>query len=124
MARTFAIPAAGPHGLDLDEATQRLFCACDGKALVVLDSRSGTKLAQVELAGVPDVIFFNRERRHLYVAIGEPGLIEVFETDQLRRLEAVRTEAGVHTLGFDPSRNTVYAFLPNTHRALVYANRG
>ena len=124
VARTFAIPAAGPHGLDLDGATQRLFCACDGKALVVLDSRSGKKMAQVELAGVPDVIFFNRERRHLYVAIGEPGLIEVFETDQLRRLEAVRTEAGAHTLGFDPSRNTVYAFLPNTHRALVYADRG
>jgi len=26
--------------------------------------------------------------------------------------------------GFDPSRNTVYAFLPTTHRALIYADRG
>jgi len=124
VARTFAVPAAGPHGLDLDAVSHRLFCACDGKALVVLDSRSGTELARAELAGVPDVIFFNRERRHLYVAIGEPGLIEVFETDQMRRLEAVRTEAGTHTLAFDASRNTVYAFLPNTHRALVYVDRG
>lgn len=124
VARTFAVPAAGPHGLDLDAVSHRLFCACDGKALVVLDSRSGTGLARAELAGVPDVIFFNRERRHLYVAIGEPGLIEVFETDQMRRLEAIRTEAGTHTLGFDASRNTVYAFLPNTHRALVYVDRG
>ena len=80
--------------------------------------------AQAELAGVPDVIFFNRERQHLYVAIGEPGLIEVFETDHMRRLETIRTEAGAHTLGFDPSRNTVYAFLPTTHRALIYADRG
>ncbi len=124
VARTFAVPAAGPHGLDLDGATQRLFCACDGKILVVLDSRSGAELARAALAGVPDVIFFNRERRHLYVAIGEPGLIEVFETDQMRRLETVRTEAGAHTLGFDPSRHTVYAFLPGTHRALVYMDRG
>jgi DNA-binding beta-propeller fold protein YncE len=124
VARTFAVPAAGPHGLDLDAVSQRLFCACDGRILVVLDSRSGVELAQAELAGVPDVIFFNRERRHLYVAIGEPGLIEIFETDQMRRLETVRTEAGAHTLGFDPSRNTVYAFLPNTHRALIYADRG
>jgi DNA-binding beta-propeller fold protein YncE len=124
VARSFAVPAAGPHGLDLDGATQRLFCACDGKTLVVLDSRSGAELAQAELAGVPDVIFFNQERRHLYVAIGEPGLIEVFETDQMRRLETVRTEAGAHTLAFDPSRNTVYAFLPNTHRALVYRDQG
>ena len=122
--RIFAVPAAGPHGLDLDVATRRLFCACDGKTLVVLGSRSGAELAHAELAGVPDVIFFNRKRRHLYVAIGDPGLIEVFETDQMRRLETVRTEAGAHTLGFDPSRNTVYAFLPDTHRALVYADRG
>jgi DNA-binding beta-propeller fold protein YncE len=124
VARTFPVPAAGPHGLDLDGATNRLFCACDGKTLVVLDSRSGTILTQAELAGVPDVIFFNHERRHLYVAIGDPGLIEVFDTGRMRRLESVRTEAGAHTLGFDPRRNTVYAFLPNTHRALVYADQG
>jgi len=124
VARTLAVPAAGPHGLDFDAATHRLFCACDGRALVVLDSRSGAVLARAELAGVPDVIFFNRERQHLYVAIADPGLIEVFETDQMRRVETVRTEAGAHTLGFDPSRNTVYAFLPTTHRALIYADRG
>jgi DNA-binding beta-propeller fold protein YncE len=124
VARAIDVPAVGPHGLDLDAGTQRLFCACDGKALIVLDSRSGAVLAQTDLSGVPDVIFFNRERRHLYVAIGDPGLIEVFDTDQVRRLEAVRTEAGAHTLAFDASRNTVYAFLPKTHRALVYADRG
>jgi DNA-binding beta-propeller fold protein YncE len=124
VARTIEVPAAGPHGLDLDAGTQRLFCACDGKALLVLDARSGAVLARADLSGVPDVIFFNRERRHLYVAIGEPGLIEVFDTDQVRRLETVRTEAGAHTLGFDSSRNTVYAFLPKTHRSVVYADRG
>ena len=124
VARTLSVPAIGPHGLDLDATSHRLFCACDGKTLVVLDSRSGNVLTQAELAGVPDVIFFNRERGHLYVAIGDPGLIEVFETDQMRRLETVRTEAGAHTLGFDPSRNTIYAFLPSTHRALIYADRG
>ena len=124
VARIFAVPAAGPHGLDLDAASGRLYCACDGKMLVVLDSRSGTELARAELAGVPDVIFLNQVRRHLYVAIGEPGLIEVFETDQMHRVETVRTEAGAHTLGFDPGRHTVYAFLPNTHRAVVYTDRG
>lgn len=124
VARSFPVSAAGPHGLDLDATTGRLFCACDGRALVVLDARSGAELARVELAGVPDVIFFNRNLRHLYVAIGEPGLIEVFETDGMRRVEAVRTEVGAHTLGFDPRQNTVYAFLPDTHRALVFQDRG
>lgn len=124
VARTFPVSAAGPHGLDLDLATRRLFCACDGQALVVLDAKSGKELAGAELGGAPDVIFFNRARRHLYVAIGDPGVIEVFETDAMRRVEAIRTEAGAHTLGFDQATDTVYAFLPHSHRALVFHDRG
>jgi DNA-binding beta-propeller fold protein YncE len=123
VARTFPVAAVGPHGLDLDAAAHRLFCACDGGALVVLDSRSGIELARAQLAGVPDVIFFNRDRRHLYVAIGDPGLIEVFETDGMRRVEVIRTEAGAHTLGFDQTHHTVYAFLPDSHRARVFQDR-
>jgi DNA-binding beta-propeller fold protein YncE len=124
VARTFPVAAVGPHGLDLDAATHRLFCACDGAALIVLDSRSGVELARADLAGVPDVIFFNQARRHLYVAIGDPGLIEVFETDGMRRVEVIRTEAGAHTLGFDQTHHTVYAFLPDSHRALIFQDRG
>lgn len=123
IARTFEVPAAGPHGLDLDVASQRLFCACDGKILIALDSRSGRILAEAELSGVPDVIFFHQALRHLYVAVGDPGVIEVFETDRLRRLEIVRTERGAHTVGFDAMRHTVYAFLPETHRAAIYIDR-
>ena len=123
VARTFAVPAAGPHGLDLDAAGRRLFCACDGGRLVVLDCRSGGVLAEAGLGGAPDVIFFNAALRHLYVAIGDPGVIEVFETDRLRRIETVATERGAHTLAFDRARDTVYAFLPDTHRAAVYRDR-
>ena len=71
---------AGPHGLDLDGATQRLFCACDAGVLVTLDARSGKVLDEKPLSGVPDVVLFNRQRQHLYVAIGDPGVIDVFST--------------------------------------------
>lgn len=124
VAGAFPVAAVGPHGLDLDAATRRLFCACDGGALVALDAGTGIELARAELAGSPDVIFFNRARRHLYVAIGDPGSIEVFETDGLRRIEQIRTEPGAHTLGFDQTHDTVYAFLPESHRALVFRDRG
>jgi len=46
------------------------------------------------------------------------------ETDGLRRVERTRTEAGAHTLGFDKATSTVYAFLPQSHRALVFHDRG
>jgi DNA-binding beta-propeller fold protein YncE len=119
-ARTFPVPAAGPHGLELDARTRRLFCACDARVLVALDGGSGALLGQAELGGAPDVVFFNPDLRRLYVAIGDPGMIEVFDTDRLRRVERVLTERGAHTLAFDRARSTLYAFLPETCRAAVY----
>jgi DNA-binding beta-propeller fold protein YncE len=117
---SFHVPAAGPHGLDLDTSTNRLFCACDGRKLVVLDALRMSVLGEQEIGGSPDVIFFNAGLRHLYVAIGDPGIIEVYDTDSLRRIETVMTEKGAHTLGFDPDLHKVYAFLPQSHRAAVF----
>jgi hypothetical protein len=38
----------------------------------------------------------------------------------MERLETVQTERGAHTIAFDPERNKIYVFLPQTHRAAVY----
>jgi DNA-binding beta-propeller fold protein YncE len=123
LIRTLSIPAAGPHGLDFDPERRRLFCACDAKQLVILEADSGEVLKQLELSGPPDVIFFNRVLRRLYVAIGDPGVIDVFDTDVMERIESIPTERDAHTLGFDTERNKVYAFLPETHRAAVYVDQ-
>ena len=123
LARTYEIPAAGPHGLDLDTTTGALFCACDAGKLAVIDAHTGELQAMAELSGVPDVIFFNAELRHLYVAIGEPGVIDVFRTDPLTRIESIPTEQGAHTIAFSAVHNKVYAFLPQTHRAAVYLDK-
>jgi DNA-binding beta-propeller fold protein YncE len=120
LSRAIPIPTAGPHGLDLDNKTGRLFCACDGKVLITLDVKSGQILSELPLSGAPDVIFFNPALRHIYAASGDPGLIDVFDTDRMRLLETIHTEKGAHTLGYDFDRNKVYAFLPQTHRAHVY----
>lgn len=120
LACTFAIPAAGPHGLDLNCSTQQLFCACDAGTLVILDARSGKTLGERALSGAPDVIFFNRQRRHLYVAVGDPGVIDVFDTASMDRLGRIETEKGAHTLALAPAGDCLYAFLPATHRAAIY----
>jgi len=122
VAHSFAIPAEGPHGLDFDLATNRLFCACDGRALLTLDASSGALLNVVGLSGVPDVIFFNAVLKKLYVAVGDPGVIDVFETTMMTRVEVVPTERGAHTIAFDAERNKVITFLPQTHRAMVFAD--
>lgn len=123
VVREVAIPDRGPHGLDLDADRQRLYCACDGGKLVAIDSGSGAIQGTLELSGVPDVIFLDRSLQHLYVAVGDPGVIDVIDTAAWRRLETVPTERGAHTLALDESAHRVYAFLPETHRAAVYEDR-
>jgi DNA-binding beta-propeller fold protein YncE len=122
VARTLAVPAAGPHGLDLDEEKRILFCACDSGKLFAITPDIGEILHTVDLSGKPDVIFFNPKLMHLYVAVGDPGVIDVFDTVTLTRLETVSTEKGAHTLAFDARHNKVFAFLPQTHRAQIFAD--
>ena len=120
VTRSIEIPAKGPHGLDYDPETNRLFCACDAGRLFALDASSGNIILEAELRGTPDVIFFNSALKHLYVAIGDPGVIDLFETDSLRHIETISTEKGAHTIAFDVAQNKVYAFLPESHRASIY----
>jgi DNA-binding beta-propeller fold protein YncE len=122
IARTIDVPAAGPHGLDLDATTGRLLCACDAGVLVAMDATSGRVLGDVALSDAPDVIFLHPQSRRLYVAIGNPGVIDVIDIDKLRREEVVSTERGAHTLAIDRERHKLYAFLPQSHRAAVFAN--
>ena len=123
VSRTIEIPAAGPHGLEVDDAS-RLYCACDAGRLLVLAPPAYGVVADLPLAGSPDVIFLDPILRHLYAAIGDPGLVEVFDVDRLERVDQVLTEPGAHTIGLDSDRHRLYAFLPASHRAAVFADDG
>jgi hypothetical protein len=121
VSREYDIPADGPHGLELDPATGRLMCACDAGVLLAIDPDSGGVLGDVSLSGAPDVIFMqHRPAGRLYVAIGDPGVIDVIDVEMMRREEVVTTEAGAHTLALERKRNKVYAFLPKSHQAAVF----
>ena len=122
ISNEYLVPAEGPHGLDLDPSTGRLFCACDAGVLFAIDAASGGVLGETSLSGAPDVIFLNQRTGHLYVAIGDPGVIDVIEFAAMRRAEVVPTEAGAHTLAIDRKRSKVYAFLPRSHSAAVFAD--
>jgi DNA-binding beta-propeller fold protein YncE len=122
ISKQYEVPAEGPHGLDLDPATGRLLCACDAGSLFAIDAASGRVLGDVPLSGAPDVIFLDQRSGHLYVAIGDPGVIDVIDIAAMRREEVVATESGAHTLVLDRKRNKVYAFLPRSHRAAVFVD--
>jgi DNA-binding beta-propeller fold protein YncE len=119
--KAFDVPASGPHGLWIDG--DQLLCAADGMALVVLNRDTGVVAASLDLPGIPDVVVHDPELHHVYTAIREPAVISVADTRTLELIETARTEPGAHTLGIDPRRHAVYAFLPASSGALVYLDQ-
>jgi DNA-binding beta-propeller fold protein YncE len=120
-SRVIAVPADGPHGLWIDG--EWLYCAADGRALVVVHRDTGEVQASLPLPGAPDVVMHDHALGHLYVAIGDPGVIAVADTRSPEIIEVVPTEPGAHTLGIDPDRHAVYVFLPASNGAAVYEDR-
>ena len=62
----------------------------------------------------------NRPSVGIYVAIGNPGLVDVIDTAAMRRCDQVTTEEGAHTTAFDGPRQHLIVFLPRTCRAAIY----
>jgi DNA-binding beta-propeller fold protein YncE len=89
-SRRITVPAAGPHGLALVDAT--LYCAADGGELLAIERDEGRVRARAPLAGVPDVVMHDPVLGRVYVAIGAPGVVQSFEANGLRCLETVATE--------------------------------
>jgi DNA-binding beta-propeller fold protein YncE len=98
------ISIAGPHGLDLDQENDRAFVACDGNAVVVLDLESDREVGTVPITGVPDAIWYNPSRKRRYVAIGDPGVVDVVNTGTLSVDQQVVSAKGAHTTAYDDKR--------------------
>ena len=122
IVATYDIPAAGPHGLDLDTPGGRLFCACDDRSLFTLDLESAKVTRVATLSGTPDVIFYNENRQHLYIAVGDPGAVDIFDTRTMKLADTVKTEKGAHTIAYNMETSKVYALLPETHRSSVFVD--
>jgi DNA-binding beta-propeller fold protein YncE len=114
------VSAAGPHGLDLDGDGGRAFVACDAGVVVALNLEDGRELGHAPIAGAPDAIWYNARREQLYVAIEDPGVVDVIDTQTMTLEEEIVTERGAHTTAFDPDRQRLYVFLPATCRAAIF----
>ena len=88
--------------------------------MVTLDLATGRELATVTIEGPPDAIWYNARRERLYVAIAEPGVVDVVDTSTMTITQHVITEADAHTTAYDEVRQRLYVFLPRTCRAAVY----
>jgi hypothetical protein len=115
------------YPLALDETNQRVFVGCRLPArLVALDAGSGRVVATLPTVGDSDDVFYDAERRRVYV-IGGEGAVDLFrqrDPDHYERLGRVPTASGARTGLFVPAWSRLYVAVPHrgssTAKVLAY----
>ena len=99
----------------VDESNRRLFVGCRKPArLVVFDTSTGRPVADLAISGDTDDLFYDAERKRLYISCGE-GFVDVIEqraADIYALRERLSTRAGARTSFFSPDRNEFYLAVP------------
>lgn len=99
----------------LDEAHQRLFVGFRAPAkLVVFDTATGAQVASVDSVGDTDEVFYDVQRRRIYISGGE-GFLQVvgqLGADNYQPLAKLPTAPGARTALFVPELNRVFLAVP------------
>ena len=116
VAATWDVPGARANfPMALDEAGRRLFVGARSPALMlVYDTDSGKIVAKVPIGGDTDDVFFDAERKRVYVICGE-GRIDIFrqeDADHYVREGSVKTAPRARTGLFVPEEARLYAAAP------------
>lgn len=91
--------------------------ACDDGALVEVDSTCGKATNVWQIAGPPDVTFFNQHSGRVHMAIGEPGVTETIDPKTGKRIRTP-TGSGAHTTAL-VSPDRLYVISPSHGGVLV-----
>ncbi len=102
----------------LDEANHRLFIGCRNRAKVlVYDTKVGSYIGKVDCVGEADDLYFDAERKRIYVTGGQGYITVISQVDPyLYKVVAnITTSAGARTSLFDPASGNFYVAVPH-HR--------
>src|SRR5438094_623209 len=94
------IQRAANRSTHWDRTCGRAFVACDASVVAVLDLASDSELGRLPIAGQPDAIWYSSATDRLYIAIAQPGVIDVVDGRTLAVVDQVTTEEGAHTTAF------------------------
>jgi DNA-binding beta-propeller fold protein YncE len=100
----------------LDEEHHRLFVGARQPAkLIVFDTESGRPVANLDIPGDADDIFYDATRRRIYISGGEGviGILRQDDADHYTMLGKVPTAAGARTSLFVAEPNRLYLAVPH-----------
>jgi outer membrane protein assembly factor BamB len=101
------------YPMALDESKSRLYIGCRSPArLLVLDTKDGKVLGDVELAGDVDDLFIDAARARLIAICGE-GFLDVFDiAAAAKRTDHIATAPGARTGMLDADHSKLYLAVP------------
>ena len=117
VVATWALPDARANfPMDLDEANHRLFVGCRQPAKVfIFDTESGKVVTNLDSAGDADDLFYDRERKRIYLSGGE-GFVDVFtqrDADHYALNSKLPTAAGARTSLWVPALRRFFLAVPH-----------
>ena len=108
--------AKSNYPMALDESNHRMFVGCRKPAKVlVYDTTTGKEIGAFDIVGDTDDMFYDSQRKRLYVAGGE-GFIDVLDASTpatLTRVARITTAPGARTALFAPEQGRLYLAVPH-----------
>lgn len=132
VVSTWPISSQRPGDAAFDESTARLFIGTRTPAeMIVMDSKSGKEVVHLPAAEGMDGVYFDAERKRIYVSGGRElpsGSVYVYQqkyADHYEMLGKVATRGGAGTSFWSPEFNRYYVAAPAIEELvaaiLVYA---
>jgi YVTN family beta-propeller protein len=98
-----------PTGIGYDDKTGLLISACKNKVAKLIDAKTGADRGTIEIAGGPDAVLVDSQRRLAYVPCSEGYLVVIDLAGKTpKKIASVVTAQGAHTGALDAKTGKVY----------------
>jgi len=111
VTATWNLPGCdSPTGLAIDRKHRRLFSVCDGKVMVVTDSRTGKHVASLPIGEHPDAAVYDPRRARVFSSNGDGTLTVIHQDspDHYTVIQTLETKRGARTMTLDPRTGKLY----------------
>ncbi len=98
-----------PSGLAIDRLHQRLFTVCDGKAMGVVDTKTGKQLAVATIGEGPDAAGYDAKDQLAFSSNGQDGTFSVVDAAHgYKTIASLPTKLGARTMAYDEQTDRAY----------------
>ena len=111
VTATWQLPdCASPSGLALNREAGHLYSVCDGKTMVVTDSRSGKQVQRISIGAGPDAAAYDAVRKLVFSSNGEGTLsvAEAASNGSYAIKQTLQTQPGARTMALDKVSGRIY----------------